>query len=297
MTWGVITVVDSRDYYTFRRGTPRPSEGLDALRRIIASEYQRLDADGLFQLHLGKECVDDGYLSGDSAGTDPGAYVEWALGPHLWPFENSIPQLDEEWLFTVIEFLHDHAAAPTSSKYHSWGDCGLHVQSANEELGRIQFRDSVNRYLDRYDSGFMLRENGEIWRSLPFGLDDMTASQTGEPSIDDRVQHAIESYRRRSATVDQRRDAIKNLADVLEFLREDDRIGVPSKDEARLFQIANQYGIRHHNSTQKTDYDSQVWLDWIFFSFLNAITLATALIARGSSSVNQGITFGDSPFE
>jgi len=294
---GVVTVANNWDYYTFRRGTPRPSEGLDALKRIIASEYQRLDAEGLFQWHFGKECVDRGYLTGASAGADPATYVKWELGHNLWPFEGSIPRLDEEWLFTVIEFLHKHAAAPTKSWHHSWDNCGLHVQYADEKSGRRQFRDSVNRYLKRYNAGFSLQENGEIWRSLPSGLEDMSPVQTGEESIDDRVQHAIQSYRRRSATVAQKRDAIKNLADVLEFLREGDRMGVPSREEARLFEIANQYGIRHHNSTQSTDYDPGVWLDWIFFSFLNAITLSTALIARLSSSVDEESAYGDLPFE
>ena len=293
----VITVVENRNYYTFRRGAPKPSEGLDALRRIIASEYRRLGIDGLFQWHLGKHCVDDGYIPGVSTGTDPSAYVEWTLGPNLWPFEDSIPRLDEEWLFTVIEFLHDHAAAPTSSRYHSWGECGIHVYSADEELGRVTFQDGVNRYLARYNGGFVLQDNGEIWRSLPSGLADIQPSQTGESSIDERVQHAIATFRHRSATVDQKRDAVKNLADILENLREDGRIGVPNKEEARLFEIANQYGIRHFNSTQKTDYDPDVWLDWIFFSFLNAIALSTAVIADTSLSTDERYPAGDLPFE
>lgn len=287
----------NRDYYTFRRGTPKPSEGLDALRRIIASDYQRLEVDGLFQWHLGKDCVDNGYMPGESAGTDPDAYVEWTLGPNLWPLEESIPRLDEEWLFTVIEFLYDHSAAPTSSTHHSWGNCGIHVYAANEEIGRGEFQDSVNRYLIRYGSGFVLQDNGEIWRSLPSGLVDIQPVQTGESSIDDRVQHAIATFRHRSAAVGQKRDAIKNLADILEILREDDKIGVPSREEARLFEIANQYGIRHFNSTQKTDYDLGVWLDWIFFSFLNAIALSTALIARSYSSSDEGNPAGDLPFD
>ena len=293
----VITVVENRNYYTFRRGTPKPSDGLAALRRIIASEYQRLEANGLFQWHFGKDCVDNGYMSGESAGTDPNTYVEWELGSNLWPFETSIPRLDEEWLFTVIEFLHDHAAAPTSYTPHTWGDCGIHVHSADEELGRITFRDSVNRYLSRYNGGFILQDNGEIWRSLPSGLADIQPSQTGESSIDERVQHAIATFRHRSATVDQKRDAVKNLADILEYLRENDMTGLPSKDEDRLFEIANQFAIRHFNSKQRTDYDSGVWLDWIFFAFLNAIALATALVARSSFSTDEGIPAGDLPFE
>ena len=44
-----------------------------------------------------------------------------------------------------------------------------------------------------------------------------------------------------------------------------------SSDENRLFEIANQFGIRHHNPEQKTDFDKNIWLEWIFFSYLNSI--------------------------
>ena len=155
----------------------------------------------------------------------------------------------------------------------------------------------MNRYLARYDSGYKLQENGEIWRTLPFGLDDLGHSQTGEPSIDSRVKHAIESYRRRSATVDQKRDAIKNLADVLESLRESDRLGVPKDEERRLFEIANRFGIRHLNSEQNTEYDLVIWLDWMFFSFLNAISLATATISRDTLADDEAVSVEDLPFE
>ena len=60
-------------------------------------------------------------------------------------------------------------------------------------------------------------------------------------------------------------------------------------DEGYLFDIANNYAIRHHNPDQKTDYQAGVWLDWMFYAFLNAIDVATKLvssIAESNGSAN-----------
>jgi hypothetical protein len=40
------------------------------------------------------------------------------------------------------------------------------------------------------------------------------------------------------------------------------------KDEGALFQIANQFAIRHHDRTQRADYDDDIWFEWIFYVFL-----------------------------
>jgi hypothetical protein len=73
---------------------------------------------------------------------------------------------------------------------------------------------------------------------------------------------------------------VRQLADVLEFLRPKLKGTLHSKDEDDLFRIANNFGIRHHNPKQKTKYDEQVWLDWIFYCYLNTIHTTVALLKR-----------------
>ena len=273
-------MVEGRDYYSQRQGGPRPTDSLDGLKSILVAEFSRLEADGLFQWHLGYYCVDAGYVRGQSAATDPGAYVHWSLGHDIWPFNQSLPNLDEARVFTVLEFLHDHAALPTESSFHGFDYCGLHVESADDTAGREEFRYVVNRYLAKYRSGYELQPNGEIWDLTPPGLEDLLPEATGDSSIDDKVHHAMSMFRRHGATDEQKRDAIRNLADILEHLRDSVGTGLPSKDEADLFKIANNFGIRHHNTRQRTEYDSGVWLDWIFYACLNAVALANAIRNR-----------------
>ena len=209
------------------------------------------------------------------------AYVRWAIGQDLWPFDSSLRSVNEEWLFSAIEFLHDHCAEPTDSTYHSFAECGVHVQDADTALGQALFRQQMNRYLSAYGNGYELRDNGEVWASTPGGLGDLTPVTTGDEDFDGRVAHAQSAFRRRGATNEEKRDAITNLAAILENARDNAGTGLPSDAEKRLFEIANQFGIRHHNPTQQTDYDSEPWLDWIFYSFLNAIALMARLDQRG----------------
>ena len=276
-----MALVEPRDYYAQRRGGPRPTENLDSLKSILGSEILRLEGDGLFQWHLGFVCLAAGYVLGQAEGaTEVRAYVYWATGQDLWPFSQSLPDMDENSLFTVIEFLHDHSATPTKFQRHDWNDCGIHVESADDARGRQQFRSVINRYLPRYKSGYELQPNGEVWHLSPLGLGDRTPEKTGDPLIDNKVEHAIATFRRRGATDAQKRDAVKNLADILELGRSLNATGLPSKDENRLFEIANEYGIRHHKPSERNKYDSGIWLDWIFYTFLNAVALMAAIRNR-----------------
>lgn len=47
---------------------------------------------------------------------------------------------------------------------------------------------------------------------------------------------------------------------------------VASKDERDLFNIANNFGLRHQNALQREDYDP-LWLNWIFYNYLATIHL------------------------
>jgi hypothetical protein len=54
-----------------------------------------------------------------------------------------------------------------------------------------------------------------------------------------------------------------------------------SKDEADLFNIANNFGIRHHHSKQKTNYNQDVWLRWMFYFYLSTVHAAERLLNTG----------------
>ena len=265
-------MTSSPDYYAFRHGARTPSLGYPELQRALASLFEELEEKGWFQAKLGKDCVDNR--------KDIGAVVLGKLGRDLWPFSLAVPREPEEWLFTLVEFAYHHVAKPVDSYYHPWDNCGLHVTTSDEAAGRTEFSERANLVLGRYEKPFELRPDGEIWEVAPTGLEAIEPAQTGEPSIDDRVQAAVRQFRHYGATEDHKRHAVRDLADVLEYLRKSGPTQLPSKDEGALFNIANNFGIRHHNPQQKTDYDMGIWLDWIFYSYLNTIATVTKLLTR-----------------
>lgn len=58
-------------------------------------------------------------------------------------------------------------------------------------------------------------------------------------------------------------------------------------DESDLFQIANRFVIRHHEPSQKTNYDAAIWLPWMFYVYLASIHLSLRLIQRANSEEDE----------
>lgn len=51
------------------------------------------------------------------------------------------------------------------------------------------------------------------------------------------------------------------------------------KDESDLFNILNNFDLRHNNELQKKDYDA-IWLSGLFYHYLAMIYVLTHLIKR-----------------
>ena len=261
-------------FYAFRHGEEMPRLDYPSLQRLIAGVLKDLDDRGWFQAKLGKDCPDDP--------CDIGALVLERLGRDLWPLYWAASKEPEPWLFTIIEFAYANVAKPLDSYVHPWDDCGIHVTRSDQRAGQADFLVRINAILGRYEKPFVLRDDGELWEAAPSGLDTLEVEPLGNPSIDDRVSSAVRSFRRYGANEDDKRHAIRDLADVLEYLRSSVGTQLPSKDEADLFNIANNFAIRHHNPQQKGQYSSGVWLDWMFYAFLDSIEASKKLVAKAS---------------
>src|SRR5699024_6355549 len=147
--------------------------------------------------------------------------------------------------------------------------------------GQALYRWRINQVLATSTLELRLADEGDdigrMVRVLPDGLDDLVAkladvSSTGDSSI----PHAIGLFRRHGATREDRRSAVRELADVLEGHRELLQAELLSKDEGALFQIANKFGIRHRGADQRTDYADE-YLDWLFQWYLATVDLVYRL--------------------
>lgn len=261
------TALSKSNYFAFRTGPGTKDSTYPAFNRQMVQVFRRYEREGWYQDSLGKDCVDDE----DSVSVY--GKVRLLIGEDLWPFSDRLNRAQEKWLFTAIEFTYDHVAEPTETIIHNWNGCGLHVISADSRSGQEKFLAEVNGLFMKHYPSYYLDEDGLIYRRGTKGLEINFPPITGESRLDSRIASAVRTFQQYGTTLDGKRHAIKDLADVLEHLRESVGTGLPNKDEDDLFRIANQFGIRHYNQKQRLDYDGEPWLDWMFRSFLNTIHL------------------------
>ena len=263
-----------KKYYSERKDIAKAADiNFDMLKSIFLMIYENLEDDLYFQEATGYYCVDRGHVLGLFR-HDIEAYIYMKLKLDcVWPIRKNIEKYDEATLFTVIEFLYDYVSEPVNKWYHQWENCGWHCSEFNKENGQIKYRAEINDILKDYNGGHRLTSDGEILEIAPTGLETLVEEiiETDEPhNIDSKIHLAVSKFSRYNATIDDKKEAVRTLADVLEYLKKEG-IRLQSRDESDLFNIINNFDIRHHNRDQQGDYDKEIWYDWMFYTFLASI--------------------------
>lgn len=282
--WTISAVFErKRRYYSSSTGSIADrTVNLDDLKKLFIDLYNEYNSEGYFQEYFGYDCVDNPNTPG-KLGQNVEASVKFAIGKeYLWPVWENIDSYSEEDLFDVIEFLHDHISKPLEGYYHDFSGCGYHYHTFDENEGKSLFRTQINLLLEDYDEGFLINENGEILQAAPDGMDNLLSANipTKDDNVVSRVNNAIGQFRKYRSSFEDRRHAIRDLADILEYLRPQLKKMITKSDESDLFNIANNFGIRHHNENQRINYDRSIWYSWIFYYYLATIHAALRLIEK-----------------
>lgn len=280
-----------KPYYSVRTGKNPLSHGLDlkAILELFQSLYLRFESEGYFQEHLGFYCIDEGFKPGALGYDIDAAILIEVRKRDMTPIGEKIWNYAEDDLFDMIEFLYDHCSKPIDGNYHSYGDCGWHYQTFDRNSGRKEFREKANKILSLYNEGYELSSDGEILTLPDAGLSGLFSAplpNTDPDNIAARIASAQLKFRRSRSSMDDRRDAIRDLADVLEYLRPKLKDVLLKKDEAALFEIANRFGFRHHDEKQQTDYDKPIFYSWIFYYYLATIHATIRLIEKNKNSAS-----------
>lgn len=268
----------SRKYYSERLGRNEPG---DLTPAALATAFQvnerKFTDEGYFQAAFGYECVDAGYVLGDR-GMKRDEHMELRFGERS--FDLGGQDLDD--IFDLIEYYYDHVAEPVQYSHHTFADCGIHVGEGDYEAGKEAWREEWNKILSRMDPPYRLSQQGEIEKLPDEGVRQLVDERTeygDTENVDDRVDRACRLFFGRHASIEDQRDALRELADVLEFLRSEIEDELPNREANRLFDIANNFGIRHHNENQETDYNRGAYYPWIFHAYLATIDLLGRLRA------------------
>jgi hypothetical protein len=251
--------------------------------KLFDALYWDFEGKGYFQEAFGYTCVDAGYVPGSIGGDIQAYFLTKLRKSNLWPISEKHQGYSEEDLFDVIEFLYDYISKPINGRYHSYGDCGWHYDTFEQRSGRNEYRNRINELLKDYREGYELSRKGEILTLGIAGTETLleeTPPPYDDKNVDSRIAGAIDIFRRYRSSLEDKRNAVKMLTDTLEFLKPKLKAVLTRADERDLFQIANGFGIRHHNEKQSTDYDQAVWLDWMFYYYLATINATIRLIKR-----------------
>lgn len=273
----------SHTYYSMRTGINENSNGysLDILKDLFLRAYKILVSEGFFDEYFGSYCVDQGDIPGKIKDIDLDILLK-VRKKDLWPIDDMIRLYTEDDLFDIIEYLYQNVSKPIDGTYHNYNDCGMHWETFNKNDGQQEYLNQINDLLKLYEKPFELSKNGEILHKPEVGFESIFEADipSDNDNILSRVNSAIHHYRRHGSTLDDRRQSVRDLADVLEYLRVEIKSLLTKQDESELFNIANSFGIRHHNDKQKTNYDTSIWLSWMFYYYLATIHVVLRMMAK-----------------
>lgn len=225
-------------------------------------------------------------LTGATLDAD-GYFLEWVRSADPWwylldPESEEVKRRPPKNTDEVIDFAQALYRLASLERPEDDG-----VSPATIERGRSRMRELVNPVLGLLEPPVQIATDGTIVQVTPTVLTPLVEhplpSEVATDDIADDVRSAIAQFRRRDATRADRQSACVRLAGVLETLREsgETKAALVKKDDDRLFEIANQFAFRHRNAAQSTDYDSEIFNEWVFYCQLAAIRLTARLRARG----------------
>ncbi|MEM5668431.1 hypothetical protein AAHB59_04990 [Bacillus cereus] len=76
---------------------------------------------------------------------------------------------------------------------------------------------------------------------------------------------------RYGATLDDKKDALIRLGNIMEPLRDEMKVTLSKDDTSDIFNLLNNFQLRHNNVKQKTDYDKEIYYSWMFYQMLAAL--------------------------
>ena len=283
-----------RKLFTERMAQPEPrvKEALDdaVIIALLQLVEQRID-DCSFGFAFPDQCPDGNVNAGVNAIRLRDVMNGYQV---IWPRDAMImgaARPSNAQVFDLLEFTCEHIALPISIGLHSYHRHNHYRY--DQEAGRAQLAEEVNRLFERNGIVYQLRE-GQVERLVPTVLQEVLLQptfNTGDKTLDELLQAAREKFLNRDLAV--RREALEKLWDAWERLKSlsdpadkkrsvemllDRACAEPnlrSKIDAearQLTEIGNNFMIRHTEVT-KTAITESIHVDYLFHRLFSLIRM------------------------
>jgi len=218
-----------------------------------------------------------------------------AMGFNPYPIDGWEPSsVTADRLFDAIEFFYDHVSKPGKwgglrDEESGWTSHGY--ASFDADAGQTEYRDRMNVVLVRYGAGFELTKDGEVRPLGEHGLQHILSAAIphfDEENVDSKVREAVNKWRDRRLSMAKRREAIRDMADVFEWLKKTGKLQrvLAKGDQSDIFNIANNFAIRHHRPADKRNYDREIWYPWMFHFYLATYHALVRLLLKADTAGN-----------
>lgn len=188
----------------------------------------------------------------------------------VWPIYEYVDYYDEKTLFTVIEILYDHIAKYEYAEHEP-----------DKKTAQSEFAEHINNILRAYKDGYYLVPSTGFIMEQPNQALKEQLEYTGEeipPDVFKQLKSASQNYYRFDSDEETKKKAIASLADILENVRKEakelfnSKFNIPKNEHDKLiFELVNNYNIRHDNQQQKKDYSKDIWYDWMMQYYTSTI--------------------------
>jgi hypothetical protein len=267
--------MNDKKYYSQRYniGT-RDAYSLDNLITLFIQIYQEYRENGYFDELIGYKDSYGNWKNGKK-GDDLDSFVFLRIGKQRLTPIGTDNFYREDDIFDLIELFYDHVSIPEEINRYS--------RSYDSEGGKRDFRTVINNVLENYKDGFELTEVGYIREKNLNGLENLVDQKQehtsdGEPTV--IIEEAKKKFFHYKSSESDKKSAILELGGVLEMYRRNIQKKFTSKDEDELFNVLNNFQLRHSNLKQKSDYDEEIFYKWIFFNQLSAIDAYFKMLNR-----------------
>ena len=209
--------------------------------------------DSEFVVFCGRRKARLSFYYGSAVGKDVSGFVEYARRQIKWRDRYDPDNFSELNTLDAMEFMcHKCIPRDDSQKYIK----------------------KVNNILSSYGNKFKMNEEGNIENVLTEDKEELiTETLARAPETDrEKIERAIFCVKNRKATLEDKKDAIRNLNLAIESERKEFEKRFP-KEANLVFRYVNEYGIRHNNQKQKemkdeAELDFLIHLQFAIIDFL-----------------------------